>query len=166
LIAAGVFVVTAIVLFKEPLLQLFGNILERGLNVDVRGKIYQRGLTFFSEYPVFGVSFFPPKYSPWNWSTNDSFTAIFPGRWHNTLLQLLATGGLVSFFAYCYHRLQTMRLFKNVRWREIRVVEASLVALLAASLFDCHFYNVGPVLYYAMGLAFAERIVKSQVPLR
>ena len=34
----------------------------------------------------------------------------------------------------------------------------SLGVLLGTALLDCHFFNVGPVLFYSMALAFAEKL--------
>ena len=36
-------------------------------------------------------------------------------------------------------------------------ISISLLALLGTSLLDSHFFNVGPVLFYSMALAFAEK---------
>lgn len=159
-------ILALIVLLWKPLSHLYKGILDQGLDMSSRDGIYTEGLAFFEQYPIFGVSFFSPGYQPWSWSTNDGFTNFFPGRWHNTFIQLLATGGLVSLLAYCYHRYQTARLFLGSRRPEIFYICAALVAFLASSFFDCHFFNVGPTLFYSIALAFAERIVKSQVPLR
>lgn len=163
----GIALVAAVVLFWKPLAQLFRVILNQGLDMSSRENIYLKGLQLFAQYPVFGVSFFSPEYQPWSWSSNDSFTAFFPGRWHNTYVQLLATGGLVCLLSYCWHRWQTVRLLlENKRRQEVFFITASLTAFLASSIFDCHFFNAGPVIYYSLALAFAERICKSQVPHR
>ena len=34
------------------------------------------------------------------------------------------------------------------------------IVLLVCSLLDCHFFNLGPVLLYSMGLAFAENCIE------
>jgi hypothetical protein len=38
-----------------------------------------------------------------------------------------------------------------------------VLALLLASMLDCHFFNIGPVLFYSMALAFAENIERSEL---
>ena len=157
----------AVALLWKPLSRLFQVILEQGLDMTSREGIYEKGLNYFEQYPIFGVSFFAPEYQPWSWSVNDSFTNFFPGRWHNTLVQLLAPGGLVSLLAYSWHRFQTAKLIYRQRRRpEILYIGAALAGFLVSSLFDCHFFNVGPTMFYALALAFAEHIHKSQIPLR
>jgi len=34
----------------------------------------------------------------------------------------------------------------------------SILALLLTSLLDCHFFNIGPTMFYSILLAFAESI--------
>ena len=43
------------------------------------------------------------------------------------------------------------------KWAKIMVISlCSVLALVVCSLFDCHFFNIGPTIFYAMALAFAE----------
>lgn len=153
-------------LLLKPLLDAFTQILEQGLDLSSRDDIFKEGLKLFGQAPVFGVSFYSPGYQPWDWSTLESFTGLFPPRWHNTYVQLLASGGVVAMGAYICHRVQTAKLFLKQSSREKTAIALSLGALCFSSIFDCHFFNMGPVLFYSMGLAFAECICKSQVPRR
>ena len=43
--------------------------------------------------------------------------------------------------------------------RENGFIACSVIVLLITSLLDCHFFNLGPVLFYSATLAFAERQV-------
>lgn len=145
-----------LVLFSEPLLNLFSSLLVQGLDPSNRDIIYRDGMLLFSRYPVFGGSFFSTEYAPWGWSTVETFTNILPPRWHNTLVQLLASCGIVGLGAYLFHRIQTVLIFVKDRKPEKMFIAASILVLLACSMFDCHFFNIGPVLFYSMALAFAE----------
>jgi O-antigen ligase len=84
------------------------------------------------------------------------FSAFFPSRWHNTIIQLLASCGVVGLLAYCYHRYQTIRLFVKKRTTVNVYIGIYIVTLLGMSLLDCHFFNVGPVLFYSIALAVME----------
>ena len=152
------------VLFSEQLLYLFRYIIMQGLSFHVRDTIYEEGLRIFTQSPVFGASFFSPGYEPWEWSENESFARFFPPRWHNTPVQLLACCGLVGLGAYVLHRVQTARLFLQKTSPEKWYIGISLAGLLLSSWFDCHFFNIGPGLWYSMALAFAEGIALSQIP--
>lgn len=142
--------------FSGPLLNMFSSLLDRGLDPSNRDIIYRDGMLLFSKYPLLGGSFFSCEYTPWGWSTVESFTNILPPRWHNTFVQLLASCGIVGMAAYLFHRVQSVLLFTRDHKPEKIFIAASLVVLLGCSLFDCHFFNIGPVLFYSMALAYAE----------
>ena len=151
----------AVILFSQQLLRLFSTILSMGFDPNSRDSIYSKGLQLFQKYPVFGGSFFaPPELSPWGWSVNEGFTGFFPARWHNTIVQLLASCGLVGLLCYLPHRIQVIALILRAHNKEKVFIGASIMALLICSLFDCHLFNIGPTLFYSAALAFAENIRK------
>lgn len=117
---------------------------------------YQKGLTSFAAHPIFGETFYPSQ-SIYEWSTVDSLKAVLPARWHNTVIQLLTSCGLVGLICYSIHRIQTLHLFWKKRHTQVIFIGTSLLCLLLMSLLDCHFFNIGPTLFYSMGLAFAEK---------
>ncbi len=156
LITVGVAVVLALVLFHNQLLRLFSGLIGKGLDPSLRDEIFVEGLKSFAQSPIFGNSFFSPGYQPWAWATSEGFNNFFPPRWHNTIVQLLASCGIVGLGAYILHRVQTVRMFLNHRTKENTFIACSLIVLLLCSMFDCHFFNIGPTLYYSMALAFAE----------
>lgn len=154
--------VLVLLLFHRQLLHLFSKLLQRGMDPSSRDVIYREGLELFWEYPIFGCSFFSPGYIPWGWSTAEGFSSFFPHRWHNTAVQLLASCGIVGTAAYLLHRVQTLKLFLRDCSKERAFIGCSVLTLLVCSLFDCHFFNIGPVLFYSMALAFAEHLPKKK----
>ena len=130
------------------------------LNDSHRLEIYKNGLLAFSRSILFGESFFPQDYLLYDFSTVEAFSGFFPPRWHNTVIQLLASCGLVGFAAYLFHRYQTLRLFLERRrsgtCAHNDYIALSAAALLLTSLLDCHLFNVGPALFYSMMLAVIE----------
>lgn len=161
-VIAVVGALSAVVLvFNRQFLVLFSDLLSKGLDPYGRDMIYARGLDQFKAFPVFGATFYPSDFRPWEWSTNPAFTGFFPPRWHNTIIQLMACCGGVGLLAYLFHRVQTLRLFLKQRSKEKNFIACSLLVLLLCSLFDCHFFNIGPVLLYSTALAFAENDIKT-----
>ena len=150
--------VLALIVFDDELLQIFETI--RNLTGDPsfkeRLKTYAEGFRQFRQFPLFGGSFFPLKEDLYTWATSSSFTYLFPPRWHNTLVQLLATGGIVCLGAYMFHRYQTVKLILKQCTCEKLFVGLSIVAMLLTSMVDCHFFNLGPVLLYSAMLAVVE----------
>ena len=155
----GIAAVVAILalIFRQELSELFTDILDRGTSLNYRDEIWKEGFKQFKKYPVFGGGFFPIGYVPYDFSTVADFSGFFPPRWHNTLVQLLASTGLVGVLAYGFHRFQTVWALVKNRTRQNAFIGAYFLVMVATCLFDCHFFNIGPVLFYAMVLAFAER---------
>ena len=160
LVGIGCFAVLALVVvavFYRPLLLLFSGFIAKLLDPSSRHIIFAEGWKQFVQAPLFGSSFFSPGLSnAWDFSTLDSFSAIFPPRWHNTFVQLMACCGIVGVGAYLWHRIQTVRLFIRQRGTARIYIGCSIAVLLACSLLDCHFFNMGPVLFYSVMLAFLE----------
>lgn len=133
-----------------------------GLSSKTRVELYTLGIKTFFHSPILGSGFYSLNEqidilsSDWVWSKELSFSTFFPGRWHNTIIQLVATGGLIALLAYIFHRFQTINLFVKKRSPETFFTMLSILILLTESMFDCHFFNIGPVLFYSVALAFIE----------
>lgn len=150
----------ALILFHRQILRLFSDLLELRFDPNSRDSIYYKGLELFTQAPVFGSSFFSPGFLPWDFSEVAGFSNFFPPRWHNTVIQLLASCGVVGIAAYLLHRVQTVKLFLRRPCKETTFIACSMLVLLIASLFDCHFFNIGPTMFYSMALAFAENTME------
>lgn len=152
------------ILFWDKLFDVFYKFIDEIFIMSSRDKLVVNGLKQFFTYPIFGGTFYPQgEYIPWDWSTLESFTSFFPPRWHNTLIQIAASCGVVGLVAYLVHRIQTVLLFVRRTSREKIFVGMFVLALVLASMLDCHFFNIGPVLFYSMALAFAENIERSEL---
>lgn len=149
--------VAIVIVFHKQLFGYLHSLFANRLSILDRMDGYWAGIQQFREYPLFGGSFFPVEHDLFEWSSVGAFTAFFPPRWHNTVIQLAASCGVVGLVAYGYHRWQTIRLIWKAPSVENLYVGLSIAALLLTSLIDCHFFNVGPTLFYALALAFAEK---------
>ena len=69
---------------------------------------------------------------------------------------MLASCGIVGMLAYSYHRIDTLRLYFKKRTLTNTYILFFVLTLLIMSLLDCHFFNVGPVLFYSIALAVME----------
>lgn len=158
LIALGA-VAVGVVILAPKLMSMFRLFISQLGNVSQRDNLLYYGICQFLGEPVFGGSFFPQgSYVPWDWANLEEFSSFFPPRWHNTLVQMLASCGTFGITAYLIHRYRTVQLFWKRRSTEHTFLAVSLGVLLCAALLDCHFFNVGPVLFYSMALAFAEKL--------
>ena len=159
-LAVGLFAIMSF----ETLKDVFALFIDELDAISKRDLLFINGMKQFLDFPVFGGTFYPQgEYVPWDWAELEAFSSFFPPRWHNTLVQIGASCGIVGLAAYGLHRYQTVRLFLGHRSQENLFIAVYMVALLAAGLLDNHFFNVGPVLVYSMALAFAENIEQSKI---
>ena len=144
--------ITLAALFPGQVFSIFHDLLNFEEAGSGRVEIYYNGLQLYREYPVFGTGFY--SCVAYKWGTADSF---IPGRWHNTIVQVLASCGTVGMIAYLVHRAQTIwLLFRRLNFEKL-MIALSVAALLLTSLLDCHFFNIGPGLLYSVLLCFAEK---------
>lgn len=165
LITNGVLIGSALILlvvFRGSLLRILSNVLSNIESIGVRQDGYVAGFEQFSEYPLFGGTFYPLRIKLYEYSNVEAFTAFFPARWHNTFVQLLASSGIVGFAAYLLHRAQTIRFLLRKPTINVLFIGISLSTLLLCSLLDCHFFNIGPTLFYSMALAFGEHCPRAK----
>ena len=149
-------VTVALGLCWETVSKLLQVILEKKLETS-RNDIYAEGLQQFAKYPIFGGGFYPIDFVPWDFSVVGEFSDFFPPRWHNTVVQLLACCGVVGLGAYIFHCVQVAKVMFYNTSRLKAIIALSVVALMVSSMLDCHFFNIGPVLFYSMALAVAEK---------
>lgn len=156
-----------VAVFFKKLMEIFSLFFEEIGLISKRDVLLENGIKKFLEDPVFGGSFFfkgtPGEFVPWDFSEQASFSSFFPPRWHNTLVQIAASCGIVGLAGYGFHRFQTLRLLWKNRSTENLFIALYLAVLLLCSLMDCHFFNLGPVLFYSMALAYAENIHLSKL---
>ncbi len=117
-----------------------------------RNSNWIEGTSHFSENELFGVGFYQcTAYQFENFSTS-----FMPPRYHNIYIQLLASTGLLGLCAYLFHRYETLRMTFNKPTLEKTFIYLTVVAIVATSLVDNHFFNMGPGLNYCVALAFIE----------
>ena len=119
-----------------------------------RDKIWRIGFEGLEENYPFGVGWY---YLTGYRSHNFTFRFI-PSRYHNTFVQLVASTGVFGLVAYIYHRYQTIRLTFTKPTLEKTFMFLAISGILLTSIFDCHFFNLGPGLDYCIILAFIEGV--------
>lgn len=112
-----------------------------------RTVIWKEGINLFLNYPLFGGGLYSRR--QWVWGQS-GFADIIPVMYHNTVVELLASGGVVSFGAYAVHRLQTvLSFFKNVTHDRFYVA-LTICGLLLVSLLDNHIFYLFPTIIYSL----------------
>ena len=145
-------------LVKERLNPIFSEMLRSLVDGELddissgRLELYTFGFNQYVENPIFGVGYFKLDIfdSPY------LITGIVPSRYHNTIIQLLASTGTVGLLAYTYHRLVNIKHFIKYYSTEKLFIGISIMGLLLTSLLDCHLFNLGPTMEYSTLLLLFE----------
>lgn len=134
-------------------LTLIGNVFVDGhFYASNRTVLYGLGFEHFESAPVLGVGFF--RLSLINGAVNNSSgLSMMPDFYHNTLLQMAASCGVIGFIIYVVHRCQTVISFFNNATKERLFIAATILVILVLSLFDVHMFDIMPTFTYSALLA-------------
>lgn len=149
-IAAGVMLIIGVVIvisYREQLIKMLNFYIETGLNDRGRFDLWEEGLQVWLAQPIFGVGLM--------YKYGETFTSTF--WFHNTLIQFLATGGLVGLSTYLYHRVQTVIMLVKKMSVERLFIGAAIACLLANSMLDVAMSCQHIIIFYGVILAFAEK---------
>ena len=143
--------ILGIILMWNKLSTILGDYLSRGFDDNGRFDIYKHGIEKFLKNPIFGGGFAT------DYKLEYEFIKFIPFRYHNTIIQIMATCGLFGLLSYLYHRFTTVVLF--IKRRNIYSLFSALciISLLLCSLLDNHFFNIYPLFVYALILVVNEK---------
>ena len=147
--------IVGIIVLWSKISRVLGDYISRGLDDNGRFEMYLHGLFNFLENPIFGGGFYS------SYATEHMFIAFLPYRYHNTIVQMLATCGIVGIISYLYHRYQTIQLLVSKKMISSVFIGLCFVALLMSSMLDNHFFNIYPTFIYSVMLVAVEKTVKS-----
>ena len=153
-VAFGAFL-AVFLLFGDKVFELFAGLIAKGTGSNGRDVLYENGAFQFFASPIIGKGFFAGDETLW-WTV--AGVNLIPPLYHNTFIQMLASCGFVGLCAYLYHRLDTFWHFWQRRQnKESIFLGICLLAFLLTNLLDCHFFLLGPGLFYSAYLAVAEK---------
>lgn len=140
-----------IIVMWDKISTVLSSYLNQGFSDNGRLGLFKHGFENFLSHPIFGGGF--------GSCAEDFFGhGIEPNRYHNTIIELIATCGIVGLGAYIFHRYQTIKLFwKRKSQMSVIFLGISVLTLLLTSLLDNHFFNLYPTMYYAIILCVIEK---------
>lgn len=141
--------IVGLIFMRERLFAIFSAFRE-GMDDSNRFEIYRGCCENLASSPFVGVGFQNSA------GYSIRVTPFTPARAHNTLFQLVASGGELALMAYIFHRIQTFRLWLKKPNFEKTMAAFIIGALLLTSIVDCNFFNLGPGLLYGSVLAYTE----------
>ena len=150
ILSAIVIAVALVVMYKFGAFEkAFDFYIENNLDDHGRFDIWKEHFELFKENIIFGSSFSANmilKEKEW----------IYISLAHNTLVQILASAGVVGFIFYAFHRYQTAKLFlTNINLEKI-VICISVLLSIGMGLLDPTYFYPQFALLYSFTLCFAE----------
>ncbi len=159
-------VLTVVVfIFRNQIIKIFNSLVEAGFDDSNRFSLYKACIDVFLKNPIFGVGFYRTPgaviHDGWAQIYPDKFGnfpegLFMPPRAHNTIMQLIATGGAFALIAYLVHRVETLILLFRRPTSEKTMLFFCVAGLLLTSYLDCHFFNIGPGILYSALLVCME----------
>ena len=143
--------IVGIALLWNKISNVFGDYISRGFDDNGRFAMWRHGINNFLKHPIFGAGFYN------SYPTEYQFVSFLPYRYHNTVIELLATCGLCGFLSYAFHRYQTVKLFISKRTDTSLFLALCLFGLLLTSLLDNHMFNIYPCFFYSLILLIFEK---------
>ena len=157
---AHFFILLVIVLvYKDKIITIFIDIIEKGIDDNGRFVMYKNGLNAYKSSPIVGTGFFDYDHGISVFFGKNSFLAP---RYHNTIIQVMASTGTIGLIGYCYHRYETFKMFFKDCNKEKIFLAILLGAIIGTSLLDCQLFNFGPGLHYGTILVFMECLPKKK----
>lgn len=146
--ALAVIGIIGIIALWDKISNILGDYLARGFDDNGRFEIYEFGLQKFLNHPIFGSGFYNSIYV---------MDIGLPFCYHNTIIQMMASCGIVGLLAYIFHRFQTVKLIIKKRCAENMYFALCICALLITSLLDVHMFSLYPALFYTLLLIAIEK---------
>lgn len=141
--------------------QIFSTIYDESGELYGNGRIraYIIATEDFKRAPILGAGFYSPLME--NSMENAAGLDFIPLFYHNTILQMMASCGLVGLVVYTVHRIYTVFSFCNNINYPRSYICATISVLLILSLLDVHMFDILPTLVYSYLLAV---LVASEKP--
>lgn len=135
--------------YREKLLRFVSSILAGTETGSGRLPLWNEGFYGnFLHHPVFGTGFYGGDIGQWD--KGGSGLDMIPRFYHNTVIQLLASCGIVGLLAFAFHRVQTViSLFKNLNSDRI-FIALTMCGIMLCGLLDVHMFSPFSALIYAM----------------
>lgn len=133
---------------------MFDHIFENGqLSGSGRMGIYENAVRDFETSPLTGIGFFGNTLEGVDWIVNASGLNFIPFMYHNTIMQMLASCGIIGLMAYAVHRTQSIICFFNNITVERCYMALVVAVIVGLSLIDVHIIDIFGTINYSFLLA-------------
>ncbi len=138
-------------LLHEKLIALLQNFINMGFGDNGRFDLWKLAFSRFVEHPIFGAGFYD------NGIVSDWDIQVYPHFYHNTIMQMMGSVGILGLVAYLWHRIYTVRAV----FTRPNVYKAYLALCILSCLMFCMLdvllFITYPLIFYTLILLFIEK---------
>lgn len=140
---------------------IFANLFKNGeFNASGRGGLLEMAGQDFLRAPFLGVGFFGSHIGDLEFMVDNTGLGFIPFFYHNTIMQMLASCGVVGLLAYIVHRVQTVKSFLSNVTAGRSFLAITILSILILSLLDVHMFDIMPTFMYSSLLAVLVKTEK------
>ena len=143
--------IAGVIVLREQVIALLSNFINRGFNDNGRYELWEIGFKQFLSYPIFGSGFYDSGI------VQDWHIEVYPYFYHNTVVQILGSTGVIGTLAYLWHRFCTVRLVLHTPSLFKSFLGIGILSLLAFCMLDVLLFITYPLMFYALMLLFMEK---------
>lgn len=153
-ITLGLIVIGALGVFVlwNKIIGIFQNFINYGFDDNGRFERWQAGIDKFIAHPIFGAGFYDSGILDTSWEIR-----VYPYLYHNTIIQMMGSAGVIGLLAYLWHRFCTIRMVFRKPNLYKTFLGFCILALLAFGMLDVLFFITYPLFYYSLMLLFMEK---------
>lgn len=140
------------ILLWNKIMGVFQNFINYGFDDNGRFERWKSGIDKFLAYPIFGAGFYDSGILDTSWEIR-----VYPYLYHNTLIQMMGSAGMIGLFSYLWHRFCTVRMVLKKPNLYKSFLAVGIVALIAFGMLDVLFFITYPLFYYSLMLLFMEK---------
>ena len=139
----------------DQLTGILYNFMTSGFDDNGRFELWKNGIDQFLAHPIFGAGFYDHGITAQevlNWEIN-----VYPYFYHNTIVQMLGTAGVIGIVTYLYHRYYTLKMLLVRPNLKKSFLAIGVLAMILFCLLDVLFFITYPLMYYALMLLYMEK---------
>jgi len=147
--------IVGVVFLWDKITGLLHNFMTSGFDDNGRFELWKNGIDQFLKHPIFGAGFYDHGITAeevLGWDID-----VYPYFYHNTVIQMLGSVGIVGILSYLWHRVETVRLcFRRPNLGK-SFLAIGILAMILFCMLDVLFFITYPLMYYALMLLYMEK---------
>lgn len=139
------------IFLHEKIISVLQNFINTGFDDHGRYVLWKTGTEKFLKHPIFGAGFYD------NGIVSEWDIQIYPFFYHNTIVQIIGSTGIVGMAAYLWHRFATVKRVVEKPSLYKTYLGLCILACLGFCMLDVMLFITYPLIFYTLILLFMEK---------